>query len=459
MVNSLSLTFYDSSVHSDRVSIYTRSDQGAEWQAVDYELSTQGQHSSYRFRARTIEEMRFVYMDPKGESRLILSEVLLDWRLSLQDVEQFGGTAVFPGHDFTTLFDANPTTYLAPHDTENTRVIFRLKQATEVNALTLSLYNAKLYPASLLLYVKSSQEDNWDTIDYTLTKQGLDFVYHFVPRTVKEMKIVCDDCRGQPRLVVSELTLARRTSPQNIERFVETELSEDQDFNHLFDSDPTTYVAPTRGHYQKSVVTFRLKNPTEANMLALKLYNADLYPAKVSLYARATEASNWEKVDYDLGTRRLYFMYWFESRLIKEMKIVCDDCRGQPRLLLSELFLNWQREVPLEVFPYGSFTTEVFQIDGQYFDVRVDTRDIPHHDIVVLYRSGASEEAVSKGPWSMEILDPICGRPHLRRAAYYQFRVLFANHGRSSGWRNLRVRNLADNSSAVPPSSTCVSSQ
>jgi hypothetical protein len=106
------------------------------------------------------------------------------------------------------LFDRKDETYFGPKENGETHLHLRLIKPVRASVLSLGLYNSSLYPRGLEVDVKTcGNGDMMFPVDYDLAISPLVLSYYFKPRDVCEIEISSASNGGQPRMVLSELSL------------------------------------------------------------------------------------------------------------------------------------------------------------------------------------------------------------------------------------------------------------
>ncbi|MBE7555390.1 MAG: hypothetical protein HS126_30435 [Anaerolineales bacterium] len=224
---------------------------------------------------------------------------------------------------------------------------------------------------------------------------------------------------------------------EDINNYASTPPIPGYDVPTLLDNKISTYFGPITE--LPSYVGFNLKQSVLANTLPLTLFNVELYPEKLLILAKSEDDQGWQELPYTLTAKRQYFSYRFADTQIKEFAIVCQICREQERLVISELALGYGPEGNLVLPEYGSFLSEVMEITSPKFEVRVDTFDIESDDVVVIYRYADSIEALAQQGWEFDFINPTQANSLEAQGKYYQFKIIYKNKNENSKWTNFRI--------------------
>lgn len=120
-----------------------------------------------------------------------------------------GGAETPKGAGFAETLDNREDTYLAPRKMGPTTILFRLTRPETINTLAFQLYNVKLFPRDVRLWVKSTGSHEFKRIKPVRSVNRRLFTFHFEPVETVEIKLRAACFEGQNRLVISKLGVGR----------------------------------------------------------------------------------------------------------------------------------------------------------------------------------------------------------------------------------------------------------
>ncbi len=123
------------------------------------------------------------------------------------NVEIVDATPSMTGYGIDALFDRKDDTYFAPSKDGETHLHLRFTKPIRADVLSLGLYNPLLYPRSLKIMIKACGAPDLASVNYELAASRLVLSYYFALRDVCEIVVSSADNAGQPRMVISELSL------------------------------------------------------------------------------------------------------------------------------------------------------------------------------------------------------------------------------------------------------------
>ena len=134
---------------------------------------------------------------------------LLSQNLLRNNVEVVHATPAQEGFGVDQLFDLDLNTYFAPAVFGSTEIHLKLPRPALADALTIKLYNAKIYPKTLHIFVKEQGRTELNEVSHIRANERRYISYYFKPLVVEEIRLVADDFEGQDRLVIEDLALGK----------------------------------------------------------------------------------------------------------------------------------------------------------------------------------------------------------------------------------------------------------
>jgi hypothetical protein len=239
-----------------------------------------------------------------------------------------------------------------------------------------------------------------------------------------------------PRRELS-VTLPRDILAHNIASATSTPTLPGYGVDKLFDHDSNTYFAPAEEG--QTFLCFTLVHPTEANTLALGLYNPTLFPEELAILVRTDRAAPFRPLEYQRAADRRHLVYYFDPILIADLCLRALRTKGQNRMVLGELALGTTPPARDGAPAYGSFLTVPYEMTRPTFSVVAESPDAEPGNMVAMYRSADTLDALEEGPWAFDFIDPRQPNERPVRNRFYQFKILTQGAAAASPWRNLNI--------------------